>query len=617
MGSVILNERESLVEQLWQTSLPVPAQIELQAEARPDATAVTDAACMLTFAGLERRSSAIGASLEAMGCGRETVAALLVPPSVDFVAAALGVLRAGAAYLPMDVSHPADRLELMLRDSGCPVVVALPETAALIPAGPWRVHVLGEEPAGRRVSAARPAPDDLAYVVYTSGSTGTPKGVEITHRNLSHLCAWHRDAFAVTAADRATQVASTSFDAAVWELWPHLTAGAGVWVADADTRRDPSRLQRWLLDNRITITFLPTALAELAMTQSWPRDAGLRLLLTGADTLHHHPSPHLPFTVVNNYGPSECTVVTTSGVVAASGPNGGLPSIGRPIAGASVYILDEAMKPVPQGVEGEIYIGGDGVGRGYRGHKELTAESFIADPVRPGRRLYRTGDLGTFRADGEIAFLGRRDGQVKIRGVRVELEEVAAALQRHPLLLTAAVTAWNRTEGDTQLAAYVVLRPGTAPTAGELRAFLEGLLPAQMLPGAFVPVERLPMTSSGKLDRGALPAPEDCAPALVLPHAGGDGRAPRTAVEERMTAVVAELLGLDRVGPEDNFFLLGGHSLLGTQIVSRVRDTYGVDLPLRSIFDHPTVAGMGAEIERLLVERVSAMSDDDVEDLLA
>ncbi|MBO0686818.1 MAG: non-ribosomal peptide synthetase, partial [Candidatus Dormibacteraeota bacterium] len=536
-----------------------------------------------------------------------------LPRSAAIAAAALGVLRAGAAYLPLDADWPRDRLAFVLGDAGCDLVLTDQELAEQLPDGRWQAVLLPKPPeAAGEVSAPplpQPGPEDLAYVIYTSGSTGQPKGVEITHRSLLNLCHWHVDEFAVGPDDRATQIASPAFDAAVWEIWPYLSAGAGVHVVPEAARTDPGLLRDWMLSTGITVAFLPTPLAETALTLEWPEHPSLRLLLTGGDTLRRYPPAQLPFRLVNNYGPTECAVVATSGPVTWEGAREGLPSIGRPIANVSVHILDERLQPVPAGAAGELFIGGEGVARGYRNRPQLNAERFLTDPDHPNRRLYRTGDVARLEPDGEIAFLGRLDNQVQVRGHRVELDEVAAVLMRHPAVQAAVVTTWEPVEHDLRLAAYVVAPSEAMPPAPELRGFLESRLPEYMVPAAFQRLDALPLTSNGKVDRAALPA--------LAPDRPLELAAPRTPVEERVERIAAPLLGMDRVGVDEDFFQLGGHSLLGTQLVSRVREAYGIEVPLKSLFDNPTVASISAEIERLLVERLEGMSEEEVERLLA
>jgi len=336
--------------------------------------------------------------------------------------------------------------------------------------------------------------------------------------------------------------------------------------------------------------------------------------LTGGDTLHVRPIGGLPFAVVNNYGPTECTVVATSGVVAASDGGATLPAIGAPIAGTRIHILDDRGEPVDAGDVGEIYIGGDSVGRGYRHRPALSAENFVADPFAPndrGARLYRTGDLARWLPDGQIAFHGRRDNQVKIRGHRVELDEISAALNHHPLVVQSAVI--GRGDGAAmRLAAYVVATPHAALSASDLRAFLASRLPDYMLPSAFIGVPALPLTASGKLDRTALPAPT-AANTLAV----GEFHPLASTLEGRLGAIVAGVLELDQVGAEDNFFLLGGHSLLGAQVVMKARDAFGAELTLRDLFQAQTVRKLAAKIEQRIVERLEQMTEAEAARLLS
>jgi amino acid adenylation domain-containing protein len=456
--------------------------------------------------------------------------------------------------------------------------------------------------------------DDLVYVIYTSGSTGRPKGVQITHKSLLNLVFWHQHAFAVTPVDRATQVASPAFDATGWELWPYLTIGASVYLPDEETRVSPMLLRDWLVQHGITITFLPTALAEGVMALDWPSTSSLRFLLTGADMLHRYPSLSLPFTVVNNYGPTETTVVATSGHVPPTEHVDTPPSIGRPISNTQIYILDEHQQQVPIGEPGELYIGGAGVGKGYLNRPELTAERFIPNSFsdEPCARLYKTGDLARFLPDGQIAFMGRTDHQIKIRGYRIEPNEIVSVLNGHPAIQSSLVVAREDISGDKRLVAYIVLVPGIQVTAGSLREILAHHLPDYMIPTAFVVLEALPLTPNGKVDRAALPAPDSANTLLDEIIA-----APNTPTERRLVEIVAPLLGLEQIGVDDNFFLLGGSSLMGTQIIMQVTDFFGVDLSLRTLFEVPTIRQLSIEIEQGILAKIGSMSEEEALRLLA
>ena len=438
-----------------------------------------------------------------------------------------------------------------------------------------------------------PLPTDLAYVVYTSGSTGRPKGVLVEHAGLANLVEWHRAAFALHARDRCTQISSPGFDAAVWEIWPSLSVGASIHVVPESLRTDPIRLRDWLVTEGITVTFLPTPLAEGAIGLDWPDDGALRYLLTGGDALTRRPRPDLGFIVVNNYGLSETTVVATSGAVAPDGD--GAPSIGRPIAGVVADVVDERLQPVEPGGDGELVLGGVAIARGYLNRPELTAERFIDGPQ--GRR-YRTGDRVRVRADGEIEFLGRLDDQLSIRGFRVEPGEIAAALNSHPAIEASVAVGVGRSSAERRLVAYLVASDGERPHGDELAGFLGDSLPDYMVPSGFVWLDELPLTEHGKIDRDALPAPVGTA------RGGPAERRPVTRVEAGTAFVVAELLDIEEIGMNENFFLLGGHSMLGAQLIVRLEDMFGVEIGLKYLFDHPTLVEIAAEVERQMAADV-------------
>ena len=351
------------------------------------------------------------------------------------------------------------------------------------------------------VHSQAPSPHNLAYVIYTSGSTGQPKGVAVEHRALLNLVGWHRETYRVTETDRATQVAGVGFDACVWELWPYLTAGASIHIPDESIRTDPERLREWLVMEKITLSFLPTPLAEAVLGLEWPRDVALRALLTGGDRLRRYVPHDLPFEFVNHYGPTENTVVTTFGKVPFVSETESAPSIGRPIGNTQVYLLDEQMEPVPVGVAGEMYIGGEGLARGYWKRPEMTEEKFVVNPYgkRKGERLYRTGDLCRYRADGNIEFIGRRDEQVKIRGYRIELGEIEGVMGKHEGVKECVVVVREEEPGNKRLVGYVVRREGVGTGVGtspeELRGYLKEKLPEYMVPSGWVFLERVPLTA--------------------------------------------------------------------------------------------------------------------------
>jgi amino acid adenylation domain-containing protein len=590
---------------------PCVAELVTQeAAANPGAEAVSAGREVLSYAELESRSNRLANHLRTLGVGRDVAVGLYLERSPAMVVAALAILKAGGAYIPLDPVQPVARLAFMLNDSGARVVVTTTELAQRLTAGSWQIVRLdGDAEKIAAQSDSKPQhsarPEDLAYIIYTSGSTGQPKGVEVPHSGLSNLVAWHQRAFQVTASDRASALASLGFDAAVWELWPYLASGASVHVPEELVRSDAKGLRDWLVTQGITISFAATAMAENLIQLEWPKTTALRFLLTGADTLKKYPSPRLPFVLVNNYGPTEGTVVSTSGVVAPETSANQPPSIGGPIDGVEIHILDDRQQPVAEGSKGEIYIGGAGLARGYRNRPDLTAERFLRDPfsAKAGARLYRTGDLARRLPNGQIAFLGRIDDQVKIRGYRVEPNEIATVLCQHASVQTSVVTAREDAPGEKELIAYVVLASGAELSAGELRDHLRKRLPDYMVPAEFVAIASVPVTTNGKLDRAALPAPDGSRPQTE------SYVAPRTEVEEELAKILAPLLKLQRVGVNDNFFLLGGHSLLGTQLIARIGETFGVELSLLKLFDHPTVAEMSSEIEELILLKVESSEE--------
>jgi amino acid adenylation domain-containing protein len=562
----------------------------------------------LTYAELDRRANQFAHYLRGFGVGPEMLVALCIERSPEMVTAALGVLKAGGAYLPLDPASPTERLDQTLRDAGIAVLVTGANLDARLTTGSFRMVNLHTDAAEiARCPVEAPAveitPENLAYVIYTSGSTGQPKGVEVTHGNLSNLLTWHLRAFEVTAADRASHQASLGFDAAVWEVWPYLAAGASVYFPEENIRSHPAALRDWLLDQKVTITFLATPLAESMMLLDWPHEADLRILLTGADTLHRRPSARLPFVLVNNYGPTECTVVATSGVVAPAESNNRPPSIGRAIDNTQVFVLDEQGKPVSAGNSGELYLGGAGVARGYRNRPEVTAQKFVTRRLgpEPEARLYRTGDLVRELPNGELEFLGRIDEQIKIRGYRIEPSEIVSALDASPDVDASAVMAAEDGPGEKRLIAYVALADGAKTTAGELQALLRKQLPDYMIPATFVRIDSLPVTSNGKVDWAALPLPLN---GNVLTDEGHV--APRNIVEQKLAAIIAPLLHVERVSVYDNFFFRGGHSLLGTQLLTKISETFGVELSLLNLFEHPTLAEMSEQIEHLIYAKLEA-----------
>jgi amino acid adenylation domain-containing protein len=554
----------------------------------------------MSYAQLEQRANQFAAYLHELGVGTGDTVAICLPRSFELIVAALGAMRVGAAYLPLDPAWPDSRLRFALEDSSAAALVAPALLSQRIGVKLHRIDPVGDSSriSNADVVAAQLAgsdPQSLAYVIYTSGTSGRPKGVEITHANLAHLVRWHCEAFAVTERDRASHLAGLGFDAAVWEIWPYLAAGATLCLVDDSVRTAQQLLKDWLIREGITIAFVPTVTAAPLIAAEWPADAALRVLLTGGDALQQYPSSGLPFVVVNNYGPTECTVVATSTSLVPGAS--GTPPIGHAIAGAEIYVLGENGSEVAPGEAGEICIGGDGVGRGYRNLPELTAKYFPSNPYsnQPGARMYRTGDRGVRASDGQIFFRGRLDNQVKIRGQRVELDEIANTLAQYPAVSFATVIAVDHS-GEKQLAAYVVPRHDSpVPSTNELQNHLLRSLPDYMVPALFLRLSSVPLSANGKVDLRLLPSISDCE---RLPS--GSERRTVSETESRLMALVRRILGNDSVGPEDSFFLAGGHSLLGMQLLLRLRETFSVDLTLRQLFEAPTVEQLAVVIDETL-----------------
>ena len=572
--------------------------VEEQAKQNPESLAVAFNGQTLTYKQLNERANQLGHYLKMLGIGPEVRVGICVERSLDLVVGLLGILKAGGAYVPLDPAYPKERLAFMLGDAEVKVLLSEQRFEDIAPQVGVKVVLLDKQ---REVIAQHSsenicnpvAAENLAYVIYTSGSTGRPKGVQITHAGLMNLVSWHLDTYAVNTEDRATQLASIGFDASVWELWPYLAAGASVYIPDDDTRAIPSRLRDWLVAQSITISFLPTPLAEAILSLEWPEEMALKKILTGGDQLRQHPPAGIDLKLTNHYGPTESTVVATWAEIPPMQDARMAPSIGRPIANTQVYILDEHLRPVPVGVTGELHIGGSGLARGYLNRAEHTAEKFIPSPlsVRPGARLYKTGDLARYLLDGNIEFLGRIDRQVKLRGFRIELSEIEMAIRQQQSIQEAIVVACEDEPGDKRLVAYLVLSDD-AISIEELRASLKEQLPDYMVPSAFVVIDSIPLTSNGKVDRGALPLPDSS-----LLESGSAFVAPRTPAEELLAHIWAQVLGLKAVDIDSNFFDIGGHSLLATQLLSRVRQVFQIELSLRSLFEAPTVAGLAKKIE--------------------
>ncbi|MFJ4192819.1 amino acid adenylation domain-containing protein, partial [Pseudomonas sp. NPDC089534] len=590
-------EREQVLSGFNATAVDYPQglttqqRFEAQAEQRPDAVAAAFLGEQLTYADLNRRANALARHLTGLGVGPDDRVAIVARRGLDTLVGLVAILKAGAGYVPVDPSHPAERLEYLLSDSAPVAVLTQSGLRERLPAldVPVLDLDLAQWPADDAGNPQVPGltPEHLAYVIYTSGSTGLPKGVMVEHQTLGNLIDWHCAAFDLCAGLHTSSLAGFGFDAMAWEVWPALCAGATLHLAPVhDGTEDIDALLGWWREQPLDVSFLPTPVAEYAFGQNIGHPT-LRTLLIGGDRLRQFGRSQT-FDVINNYGPTEATVVATSGRIEA----GQTLHIGRPVANATVYLLDEQQRPVPIGVAGELYVGGAGVARGYLNRPELTEERFLQDPFNPGR-MYRTGDLARWREDGSIEYLGRNDDQVKIRGVRIELGEIESRLNHLPGIQEAVLLAREDEPGQVRLVAYFTAQAQVEPLeVGELRAHLLTQLPEYMVPTAFVRLDALPLTANGKLDRRALPKPERSA--LFT----REYEAPQGELENALAQVWAEVLQVERVGRHDHFFELGGHSLLAMRMVSQVRQRLGVELALSDLFANAELAAVAEVLSR-------------------
>ncbi|KRA75175.1 hypothetical protein ASD78_09210 [Lysobacter sp. Root667] len=589
------------------------AQLQAQVERTPDTIALRFGARELSYRELDRRANALAHELRAAGVGAGELVGLYVERTPEMLIGLIGILKAGGAYVPLDPTYPADRLAYMLEASAARVLVSQRALADQLPGAVATVihadadAVLDER--AERAPAGGAAPRDPAYVIFTSGSTGKPKGVEIQQRSAVNLLRSVARAPGLAGGEILCAISTLSFDIALLELVLPLTVGATVLLVDRDTARDGLRLRRLVDEARIDVMQATPATWRMLLEVGWTGKAGMKIISTGEALPRELADRLLPCgrELWNLYGPTETTVYSAlCRVQAGAGPI----LVGKPVDNTQIHIVDRHMKRLPAGVPGELLIGGDGLASGYRGRADLTAEKFIPDPfgAAPGGRLYRSGDLALWRRDGTIEVIGRIDHQIKLRGFRIELGEIESVLAQHPAVTQAVVHCREDRPGDKRLVAYVTAA-GDAPATAALRDHLKAALPDYMVPSAFVVLERFPLTPNGKVDRRALPTPEAVN--------GDDGDeaylAPVTDEEQALAAIWQQLLGARRIGRDDNFFDLGGHSLLATRLLARIEQQYGVELPLRTLFEAATLEQLAARV----ADACAQQPPDDLEALLA
>ncbi len=583
--------------------------IAARAARQPDAIAVVAAEGRLTYGELEQGATALARHLRRLGAGPDVAIGVCMPRSRDLPLALYAVLKAGGAYLPLDPELPLERLRHLIADAQPAAVIADATVAPRLAGLGARVVCLDTDADEIAQAAAEPlepeaTPGDLAYILYTSGSTGRPKGVMVPHRAIANHMRWMAEALPLTEDDVVLQRTPIGFDASVWEFWAPLIAGARLVMGPAGAHRDPAVLARALVEHDATVVQLVPSLLRLLLDEPALTEARrLRRVCCGGESLTADLTERclarLPVEVINLYGPTEATIDATWWRCRRGEPS--IP-IGRPIANMRAWVLDAGLQPVPIGVPGELHLGGIGLARGYLNRPDLTAERFIPDPRRPdsGERLYRTGDRARWRADGALEYLGRMDHQVKLRGMRIELGEVEAALAEHPAVREAVAAIREGAGGEPRLYAWIVPQAHAAVDRATLRHFLVEQLPGPMIPHAIVALDALPLTPHGKVDRGALPAPDE----IDLLRAP-EREPPATPLECALAALWTELLGVSDIGRRDDFFAIGGHSLLAARLVARLRERLSIEVELRQVFETPALA----DFAEALLEHQAARED--------
>src|ERR1043166_4621330 len=612
-------EEKQLLEDWNQTQTEFPQHVTIhdlffqQVKRTPSAVAVSDARQQLTYAELNGWANNVARRRAGLGVGPDVLAGIMMERSVEMVVALLGVLKSGGAYVPLDVNYPQERLRFMIENAAVNVVIAESEIEGLAP-GIELISVSAAMATERALESGASA-ENLAYVIYTSGSTGLPKGVMIPHSALCNHMLWMQSAFPLAKTDRVLQKTPMSFDASVWEFYAPLLTGAQLVMAEPEAHMDGRFLVEQIRKYEITTIQMVPSLLRLCLDEPDFRkcDSLTRVFCGGealtADLVKRFNESGLKAELYNLYGPTETTIDATYSHCDIDDHV----SIGRPVSNTQAYLLDESMGPVAVGIPAELYIGGLNLGRGYLHRPDITASNFVPNPfsAQPGARLYKTGDLARYRSDGQLQYLGRSDSQVKLRGFRIELDEIASVLRQHPQISDALVLAERSSTGDQRLVSYVV--GDSAPAQRQLRSYLQERLPEYMIPSRMVLVQEIPLLPNGKVDRRAL----ERAGAIESGHDQEERQhvGPRNPAEEKLVLIWEKVLGVTSVGVEDNFFERGGHSLLATQLISRIRDEFQIDLPLRSVFASPTPAEMALVIEAAIIDELEGITEEDIEAL--
>ena len=619
-------------ESEYERDLCVHELVAAEAARRPDAVAAKYGEKQLTYGQLNERANRLAHYLRKRGVVSEVRVGVLLEPSIEFVVALLAVLKAGGSYVPLDPAYPKQRLDFMLDDAGVRLLLTVPGHAE-VSEGKEVVYLdeTWEQFAAesRENPQTQTAAENLAYVMYTSGSTGQPKGSAITHRAINRLVR-NTNYVQLNERDRVAQASNVSFDAATFEIWGALTSGATLVGVTKETVISPFEFKRAIAEQQISVMFLTTALFNQLAQDEPDAFASLRYVLFGGELCDAQAAARVlqggrPQHLQHVYGPTEATTFSSSYEIHEVTAAARTLPIGKAISNTELWVLDPHGQVAPVGVPGELYIGGDGIARGYLGYPELTAEKFVPHPysTEPGARLYRTGDLVRYLSDGNIDFLGRMDQQVKLRGFRIELGEIETVLQQHPAVRESVVVFRENAPGHKRLVAYVVEDSETSPGAQlipELRSWVQQHLPDYFMPAHFIVLDKLPLTPNGKVDRRVLPAPDNNTESETF-------LAPRTPEEVKIAEIWTDVLEINPIGVETNFFDLGGHSLLATRIVTRIREAFSLNMPLRVLFDSPTIAGIAEHVANArvegevtsiteMVDKLTQLSEDETRSML-
>jgi amino acid adenylation domain-containing protein len=635
-------ELQKLLVDFNQTTVPYPTNttltqlFEAQVAKTPEAVAVQYGQEYLTYAQLNRRANQLAHFLQKMGVGPETLVGVFMDRSLEMVISLYGILKAGGAYVPLDPEYPAERVAFMLEDTQVPVLLTqnqlLEQLSSIQNLAATRMETtaqiselicldsewstLAQESPDNPVSGAKA--ENLAYVIYTSGSTGRPKGVMNEHRGICNRLQWMQDEYKLTETDRVLQKTPFSFDVSVWEFFWPLLFGARLVVAKLGGHKDSDYLVNLIVEQEITtLHFVPSMLQAFLLNKNVESCQSLKRVICSGEalpyTLQERFFARLKAELHNLYGPTEAAVDVTYWACQRESELTTVP-IGWPVANTQIYLLDSELQPIPIGLPGELHIGGVQVARGYLNRKELTAEKFIGDPfsTEAGGRLYKTGDLARHMPDGNILYLGRLDHQVKIRGNRIELGEIEATLSQHPSVREVVVVAHEYSPGDNRLAAYVVSKQEQSISISQLRDFLSKRLPEYMIPASYIMLDTMPLSPNGKVNRRALPMPNQVRPELNETYV-----APRNATEETLAEILATTLKLENVGVYDNFFDLGGDSILSLRVMMQLSQAFQIEFAPVALFEMPTVVDLAGHIEDRLVAEIANLSDEEAEQLLA